>query len=84
MKIQPIGNYILLEDIKEENKVGLILPEGIEIEESKIAQIIAVGEESKLKVGQRVMFKHYGFEEIAVDNKKYKIGKEESIIAIVK
>jgi chaperonin GroES len=95
INIQPLADYVLIEPIKEEEKTkaGILLPESAEKEKPEKGKIIAVGpgrrdEKGNLipvsvKVGQTVLFKKYGPDEIKVDGKEYLICKEEDILAIV-
>jgi chaperonin GroES len=85
----------LIEPIKEEEKTkaGILLPESAEKEKPEKGKVIAVGpgrrdEKGNLipvsvKVGQTVLFKKYGPDEIKVDDKEYLICKEEDILAII-
>lgn len=80
----------------EEKKTnfGIILPDTLDEENVKDqGVVVAVGEgkydDGKLnpmtvKVGDRVMFSKYGFDEITVGEEDYFILKEENILAIIK
>lgn len=95
MKIKPLSNHILIEPIKEEEKTksGILLPETAEKEKPEQGKVIAVGPGRKtssgkivpmdIKVGQTVLFKKYGPDEIKVDTKEYLIASEEDILAII-
>jgi len=95
INIKPLADYVLIEPIKEEEKTkaGILLPESAEKEKPEKGKVIAVGpgrrdEKGNLipvsvKVGQTVLFKKYGPDEIKVDNKEYLICKEEDILAII-
>jgi chaperonin GroES len=95
VNIKPLADYVLIEPIKEEEKTkaGILLPESAEKEKPEKGKVIAVGpgrrdEKGNLipvsvKVGQTVLFKKYGPDEIKVDDKEYLICKEEDILAIV-
>ena len=95
INIKPLGDYVLIEPIKEEEKTkaGILLPESAEKEKPEKGKVIAVGpgrrdEKGNLipvsvKVGQTVLFKKYGPDEIKVDDKEYLICKEEDILAII-
>ena len=95
MKIKPISDYILIEPIKEEEKTksGILLPETAEKEKPEQGKVIAVGPGRKtssgkiipmeVKVGQKVLFKKYGPDEIKIDDKEYLIAREEDILAII-
>lgn len=95
IKILPLADYVLIEPIKEEEKTkaGILLPETAEKEKPEQGKVIAVGPGKRdekgnliplsVKVGQRVLFKKYGPDEIKVDEKEYLICKEEDILAII-
>jgi chaperonin GroES len=95
IKIKPLADYVLLEPIKEEEKTkaGILLPQTAERERPEQGKVIAVGpgrrdEKGNLipvevKVGQKVLFKKYGPDEIKVDDKEYLICKEEDILAVI-
>jgi chaperonin GroES len=95
VNIKPLADYVLIEPIKEEEKTkaGILLPESAEKEKPEKGKVIAVGPGRKdekgnlipvsVKVGQTVLFKKYGPDEIKVDDKEYLICKEEDILAII-
>ncbi len=95
MKIKPLSNHILIEPIKEEEKTkgGILLPESAEKERPEQGRIIAVGpgkrtEEGKIiplevKIGQKVLFKKYGPDEIKINDKEYLIATDDDILAII-
>jgi chaperonin GroES len=93
--IKPLADYVLIEPIKEEEKTkaGILLPESAEKEKPEKGKVVAVGpgrrdEKGNLvpvsvKVGDVVLFKKYGPDEIKVEGKEYLICKEEDILAII-
>ncbi len=96
MNIKPLSNHIFLEPIDEEKttKSGIVLPETAEKEKPIKGKIIAVGPGKisekggqripmSVKVGNLVLFKKYGPDEIEIDGKKYLVGDEEDILAII-
>jgi chaperonin GroES len=95
MNIKPLGDHILIEPVKEEEKTkaGIFLPETASKERSEEGKVIATGpgkmtEDGKIipmsvKPGDKVLFTKYGPNEIKVDNKEYLIAKEEDILAII-
>ena len=76
--IYPIKDYILLEEMKEENKSGIVIPDEVDRKLPNKAKIVSMGEERSIpcKTGEIVLFKRYLFEEIEEDGKKFLIGKE--------
>lgn len=74
-------------------KTGIVLPDSAEKEKPIKGKVIAVGNGKKnergeiipmsVKVGDLVLFKKYGPDELEIDGKKYLVGSEEDILAIV-
>jgi chaperonin GroES len=70
-----------------------LLPATVEKEKPEQGKVIAVGRGRKtsagkiipleVKVGQKVLFKKYGPDEIKIDDKEYLIAREEDILAII-
>ncbi len=95
MNIKPLSNHIFLEPIEEEKttKSGIVLPETAEKEKPIKGRIVAVGPGKlndkgqripmSVKVGNLVLFKKYGPDEIEIDDKKYLVGDEDDILAIL-
>lgn len=74
-------------------KSGIVLPDTAEKEKPIKGKILATGpgkmdEDGKrmpmsVKVGDTVLFKKYGPDEIEIDGKKYLVGDEDDILAIL-
>ena len=74
-------------------KSGIVLPDNAEKEKPIRGKVLAVGPGKmndkggrmpmSVKVGDVVLFKKYGPDEIEIDGKKYLVGDEEDILAIV-
>lgn len=92
-KFKPLGNQILVEELKKENKIaGLLLPEDYSenagIREGKI---VAIGkglilsdgkrQEMDVSLGKLVLFE-WG-KEIKIENKSYFIMSESNVLAII-
>jgi chaperonin GroES len=96
MEIKPLSDFILIEPLKEEEKTksGIILPQTAEKEQPQQGKVIATGPGRQTKSGERipmevkvgdiVLFRKYGPDEIKVDNQEYLIAKQEDILAILK
>lgn len=96
--IMPLGSRVLVkpytrEEIEVKNNFGIILPEKDSKEKSEQGMVIAVGKgeyvEGKLvpmtvKVGDKVAFSKYGYEEITAHGEDYFLIKEDAILAIIK
>lgn len=93
MKIQPLGDRVVVKPLEGESKTksGIIIPDTAK-EKSQKGKIIAIGkgqyEDGKLtplsvKVGDTVLYKEYGGDEIKLDGEEVIILKEEDILAIL-
>ncbi len=95
MNLKPLSNHIFIEAIEEEkvSKAGIVLPETAEKEKPVKGRIVAVGpgkfnEKGEripmaVKVGDVVLFKKYGPDEFELDGKKYLVGDEDDILAVI-
>ena len=95
MNIKPLSNHIFIQPVEEEKmtKSGIVLPETADKEKPIIGKVFAVGPGKvsengarlpmSLKVGDKVLFKKYGPDEIEVDKKKYLVGTEDDVLAII-
>ncbi|KKR98834.1 MAG: 10 kDa chaperonin [Candidatus Uhrbacteria bacterium GW2011_GWC1_41_20] len=95
MKIQPLGDRVVVKPIEQESKTksGIIIPDTVEKEKPEQAEVLAVGPGKMLEngqrqimevqVGQKVMFKKWAPDEVEIDKQKYLIIKSEDVIAIV-
>ena len=90
MNIKPLGDRVLVKPIKEEEVTasGIVLPDTVDKEKKAEGEIIALGNGEKLAklgltVGQKVLFKKWGGEDVKIDDQEYKIVKMEDILAIV-
>ena len=93
--IKPLPNHVFIEPIEEEQTTqsGIVIPETAEKERPIKGRVVAVGpgelnEEGDriamtVKAGDVVLFKKYGPDEIEIDNKKYLVGDEDDILAII-
>lgn len=90
MNIKPLGDRVLIEPIKAEEKTksGIILPDTVDKEKPEQGTIVAVGsglpdKPMTVKKGDVVLFTKYGPNEIKIDDHEYLIAKEEDILGIV-
>jgi chaperonin GroES len=96
MKVKPIGNRILVQQLKQEEVTasGIVLPASAEKEKKAQGKIVALGNGEAisrlgLKEGDVVVFGKYSGSEIEIENEEYKIlyvGNEEDhsdLLAIV-
>lgn len=92
---KPLSNHLFIEAEKEEEKTksGIVLPDTAEKEKPVKGKIVAAGPgkfnekgermQMSVKVGDRVLFKKYGPDEVELDGKKYLVGDEDDILAIL-
>ncbi len=93
--IKPLSNHIFIEVIEEEKKTesGIVLPETVEKEKPVKGKIVFAGPGKmkengeripmSVKAGDVVLFKKYGPDEIEIEGKKYLVGEEEDILAVL-
>lgn len=93
MKIVPLADRVVIKPLEQESKTksGIIIPDTAK-EKSQKGKVVAVGkgkyEDGKLvplsvKLGDIVLYKEYGGDEIKLDGEEVMILKEEDILAIV-
>ncbi|OGI14136.1 MAG: co-chaperone GroES [Candidatus Moranbacteria bacterium RIFCSPHIGHO2_12_FULL_54_9] len=85
--VKPLGENVLIHPEKPEQKTaaGIYLPDTASQERSQLGKVMAVGESDKTKVkaGQKVIFRRYGGEEIKIEGEEYLITSYKDILAIV-
>ncbi len=93
MKVKPLGDKVLVEVLKAEEKTkgGIILPDTAK-EEKTEGKVVAVGPGKSLesgsfqplevKAGDKVIFGKYSGDEIVIEGTKHKILKENEILAV--
>lgn len=94
MKIKPLFDNVLVKPLEPENKTasGIILPDTAK-DKSQMGEIMAVGpgkvgtkgEKNPMlvKVGQKVLYKKWGGNEVKVDRQDWMLLSQEDILAIV-
>jgi chaperonin GroES len=94
MKLQPLGDHIIVKALGSEEKTasGLVIPESAQ-EKPTQGKIIAVGsgryEDGKrvpleVKAGDKIIYSQYGGTEVKIDGEDMLIMSERDILAIVK
>lgn len=93
MNFKPLSNHLFIEPLEAEKvtQSGIVLPDSAEKERPVKGKVIAVGpgktndkgerQPMSVKVGDTVLFKKYGPDEIELDGKKYLVGDEDDILA---
>ena len=97
-KIIPLADRVLVrplteEEMEKKTDFGIIIPETVDEEKTRDQGIVlAVGagkyDDGKLnkmtvKVGDRVLFSKYAFDEVKIKSEEFFILKEENILAII-
>ena len=94
MKIQPLGDRVLVLRIDEEEKTsgGIIIPDSAK-EKPQEGKVVAVGpgkldEDGKkvpmeVKKGDRILFGKYSGNEITIDGVEHLIMREDDILGII-
>ncbi|MBI3589553.1 MAG: co-chaperone GroES [Candidatus Liptonbacteria bacterium] len=95
MVFKPLSNHVFLEPIEEDKttKSGIVIPDTADKEKPMKGKVLAIGPGKlndkgerapmSVKVGDVVLFKKYGPDEIEIDGKKYLVGDEDDILAII-
>mgnify|MGYP001598800518 CR=1 FL=1 len=95
MNFKPLSNHVFIEAVEEDRttKSGIVLPDTADKEKPVKGKILAVGPGKvnekgeripmSVKVGDMVLFKKYGPDEIEIEGKKYLVGDEDDILAII-
>lgn len=93
LNIKPASGYILLspEEAEQTTASGIVLPDTAE-EKPQSGKVLAVGPDEVLdsgktrkspaKVGDRVIYKKWGGNEIKVDGKEYLFVKFDDVLAV--
>lgn len=96
--IKPLFDYVLVKPLEGETKTpsGIVLPDSAK-EKPQVGEIMAVGpgksccsdddkcecEEMIVKVGQKVLYKKWGGNEVKVGNEEWLLIEQKDIMAIV-
>lgn len=95
MNVKPLSDRVLVRPMSksEVTDSGIVIPDTVSKERPEKGEIIAVGpgramddgsvKQMSVKVGDKVMFKKYGPDEIKVDNEDLLILEESDLIALI-
>lgn len=91
--IKPLRDYVVLQKVPEEKKVGSIILASAKDNESALAEVVAVGPGYKdkdghevtveAKVGQKVIYKKYSTTDYEENGTKYMLIKDQDILAVI-
>jgi chaperonin GroES len=89
MKVQPLGNRVLLKLVESEEKKtpgGIVLPDSAKSEKALQGEVLAVGSDEKIEVkkGDVVLVPRYAGTDLERDREKLLIVKATDILAVVK
>lgn len=91
----PLSNHLFIEGAEAEKmtKSGIVIPDTADKEKPMFGTVVAVGPGKwnekgervpmSVKIGDKVLFKKYGPDEVEVEGKKYLVGDEDDILAII-
>ena len=95
MKIQPLGDRILVEAVEESEQIkdGIVIPDSAK-EKPQEAKVIALGTGKtddngkkipfEVKAGDRVLTSKYGGTDVKLNGNEYKILSSSDVLAIIK
>lgn len=94
MKIQPLGERVLVEPVSEDEQVkgGIIIPDSAK-EKPQQGKVIALGTGKiddngkkvpfNVKKGDIVLMPQYGGQQVKIEEKEYQIMREEDILGVI-
>ncbi len=92
--IKPLFDYVLIKPLQEEEVLpsGIVLPDTAK-EKPQVGQVMALGQGKAndsgkvmpmvLKVGQKVLYKKWGGDEVKVGGEQWLLVKQEDVMAVV-
>ena len=95
MKVQPLGERILVKRIEAEEKTagGIVVPDTAK-EKPKEGKIISLGtgklnekgekQPFRVKQGDKILFESYTGTEVKIDGEEYLVMKEDDILGIIR
>lgn len=95
MTLNPLGSKVVLQPLEKEKvtQSGIVIPDTADKARPMQGTVIAVGPGAldedgnrlpmSVKVGDRVLFKKYGPDEVEIDTVTYLIADESDILAVI-
>lgn len=95
MTLNPLGSKVVLQPLEKEKvtQSGIVIPDTADQARPMQGTVVAVGPGAltddgtllpmSVKVGDRVLFKKYGPDEVEIDSVKYLVADESDILAKV-
>lgn len=89
MEIKPLHDFLVIEEIidkvPEVNGVAFIVPDSVDRDPTKRATVLEVGPGVQQVIkGDTVLVRYHLFDDVTLDKKVYKIGREEDVFAVLK
>ncbi len=88
MNVRPLGEYVLirLEKPEQKTEAGIYLPATAKEDRSQFGVVAGIGESEKItvRVGDRVIFRLYGGEEVTILGELYLLCQSKDVLAVVK
>lgn len=96
LNLAPTAGYVLIEPAESQSKTdsGIYLPDSATGEKPQMGKVLAVGTDevtdsgakrsAPCKVGNSVIYKKWGGNEVKIDSKEYLFAKFEDILAVEK
>jgi chaperonin GroES len=86
LKLKPLGSRVLVQEVKDEGKGGIVLPEDVETDRGYLkAEVIEIGtdaEKIQVKKGDRVLLDGFSGKKLEINGEEYMIVKSSDILAI--
>lgn len=94
-KLRPLGDRVIVKPAAKEEmtKAGIILPDTVDKERPEQGEVIAVGPgrvldngsvaPMSIKIGDKVVFKKYGPDEVKVNDEEFLVISESDVMAVI-
>ena len=95
MNIRPLSDHIVVKMLEEAQVTasGIVLPDTVDKEKKAEGEVMATGPGKMLdngqrapmevSVGQKILFKKWGGDEVEVEGEEYKIISQEDVLGII-
>ncbi len=95
INLTPVSGYLLIEPLEKQTKTsgGIYLPDSANSEKPQEGTVLVVGDDevtdsgakkkAPAKVGEKVIYKKWGGNEVKVNGKDYLLVKFEDILAVI-
>ena len=99
LKIKPLADRVVVRPLTDEevgnvSKSGIIIPDTAKKDKPEQGIVVAVGEGKwdedgekripmEVKVGDKVLFSKYGYDEVKMEDKDYYVLGESSVLAVI-